>query len=52
MRGAAVDAHPAAKPQAPAVLEALENTCRSWRATAEAQHAHNWAPGTHADAPA
>lgn len=31
-----------------AVLDALESTCRSWRATAEAQHAHTWAPGPHA----
>lgn len=31
-----------------AVLDALESTCRSWRATAEAQHAHAWAPGPNA----
>jgi hypothetical protein len=37
------------KPQAAAVLEALEATFASWRVTAEAQHAHNWAPGPHAD---
>jgi hypothetical protein len=28
-----------------AVLDALETTCASWRAIAEAQHAHNTAPG-------
>ncbi|MFM9811489.1 hypothetical protein ACKI1J_32190 [Streptomyces scabiei] len=36
------------QPQAPAVLDALEKTCASWRVTAEAQHGHNWAPGPHA----
>ncbi|AIV35562.1 hypothetical protein [Streptomyces sp. CCM_MD2014] len=49
MRGAARDAHLAAKPQSPAVLEAFEKTCASWRATAEAQHAHNYAPGPGTD---
>ncbi|MGA5340464.1 hypothetical protein ACPCK3_15075 [Streptomyces griseoincarnatus] len=31
-----------------AVLDALESTCRSWRVTAEAQHAHHFAPGPNA----
>lgn len=50
MRDAARQAHLVSEPQAPNVLAAVEKTCATWRAIAEAQHAHNTAPGP--DAPA
>jgi hypothetical protein len=45
MRDAARQAHFTGRPQAPAVLAALEHACATWRPIAEAQHAHNTAPG-------
>ncbi|MEV6833532.1 hypothetical protein AB0N17_03210 [Streptomyces sp. NPDC051133] len=48
MRDAARQAHFAGRPQAPAVLAALEQACSTWRAIAEAQHAHNTAIGPEA----
>lgn len=45
MRDAARQAHFAGRPQAPAVLTALEHACSTWRLIAETQHAHNTAPG-------
>jgi hypothetical protein len=49
MRDGARQAHQAGQPQAPAVLSALEKTCATWRPIAEAQHAHNTAPGPDAE---
>jgi hypothetical protein len=45
MRDAARQAHFAGRPQAPAVLNALEHACSTWRLIAETQHAHNTAAG-------
>ncbi|MFD7996884.1 hypothetical protein [Streptomyces mexicanus] len=39
-------------PSAQDALSEIEDTCARWRAIAEAQHAHNTAPGPSADAPA
>lgn len=50
MRAAARQAHFAGRPQAPAVLDALEHACSTWRPIAEAQHAHNTAPGPGSEA--
>ncbi|MEU8968103.1 hypothetical protein AB0D11_02310 [Streptomyces monashensis] len=38
-------ATPAGQGQAPEILAAVEKTCATWRVIAEAQHAHNTAPG-------
>lgn len=45
MEGAAARAHLTGEPQAQHVLEAVEGICATWRTIAEAQHAHNTAPG-------
>lgn len=45
MRDAARQALFTGRPQAPAVLTALEQTCSTWQLIAETQHAHNTAPG-------
>lgn len=49
MAGVAVQAHMTGRPQAPDVLEAVERICGTWRPIAEAQHAHNTAPGLNAE---
>jgi hypothetical protein len=49
MRDAARQAHFAGRPQAPAVLTALEHACATWRLIAETQHAHNTAAGPDAE---